>query len=83
MTEFGGMAGLGGVLLSPYQADSGLLVVSQVFETFGPVKKPYYFIRVNSPDHMTSLGLTPNTVVYFVAGNLEMTSYVFTEKLMR
>jgi len=54
-----------------------------VFETFGPVKKPYYSIRVNSPDHVTALGLTPNTVLCVVADNLEMTKYVFTDKLMR
>ena len=30
------------VTISVCTADSGLLVVSQVFETFGPVKKPYY-----------------------------------------
>ena len=71
------------VTISVCTADSGLLVVSQVFETFGPVKKPYYSIRVNSPDHVTSLGLTPNTVVYVVAGNLEMTRFVFMKKLMR
>ena len=71
------------VTISVCTAASGLLVASQVFEMFGPVKKPYYSIRVNSPNRVTSLGLTPNTVVYVVAGNLEMTSYVFTEKLMR
>ena len=71
------------VIISVCTADSGLLVVSQVFETFGPMKKPYYSIRVNSPDHVTSLGLTPNTVVYFVTGNLEMTRFIFTKKLVR
>jgi len=51
-----------------------------VFETFGPVKKPYCS---NSPDHVTALGLTPDTVLCVVADNLEMTKYVFTDKLMR
>ena len=63
----------------------GLLSICyfQVFETFGPVKKPYYSIRVNSLDHVTALGLTPDTVLYVVTDNLEMTKYVFTDKLMR
>lgn len=55
----------------------------KVFETFGPVKKPYYSIRVNSPDHVSALGLTAGRVLYIVPGSQEMTKYVFTDKLMR
>jgi len=52
----------------------------QVFEAFSPVKKPYYSVCVNSPDH---LGLTSTQLVLYIVADLEMTKYVFTDKLMR
>ena len=55
----------------------------QVFEIFGPVKKPYYSVRVNSQDHAHTLGLSPGSVLYVVPASVELTHYVFTRELVK
>ena len=56
--------------------------IARVFEIFGPVKTPYYSILVQSSDHANEIGLMPGDTVYVVPGDLDLTSYVFTTKLL-
>ena len=55
----------------------------KVFETFGPVKSPFYSVRVSSVDHAHELGLSVGLEVFAVAGNGEHTKFVFPQELMR
>lgn len=56
--------------------------IAKVFETFGPVKSPFYSILVQSSDEVHQLGLNPGDIVYVVPGDLDLTTYVFTTKLL-
>jgi H/ACA ribonucleoprotein complex non-core subunit NAF1 len=55
----------------------------KVFETFGPVKKPFYSIRINSLDDLPSLGVSLGDTVYVVPADPSLTKYVFPQELMR
>ncbi len=56
--------------------------IARIFETFGPVKTPFYSILVQSKEHASVLGLTTGDTVYVVPGDLSVTMYVFTSKLL-
>ncbi|XP_064393974.1 H/ACA ribonucleoprotein complex non-core subunit NAF1-like [Halichondria panicea] len=56
--------------------------IARIFETFGPVKTPFYSILVQSKEHANRLGLTTGDTVYVVPGDLSLTMYVFTSKLL-
>ena len=56
--------------------------IARVFEIFGPVKTPFYSILVQSSDHANEMGLNPGDTVYVVPGDLDLTNYVFTNKLL-
>lgn len=56
--------------------------VAPIFETFGPVKTPFYSILVDSKEHGSQLGLKTGDTVYVVPGDLNLTVYVFTSKLL-
>ncbi len=56
--------------------------IAHIIETFGPVKTPFYSILVQSKEHANVLGLTTGDTVYVVPGDLSLTMYVFTSKLL-
>ena len=55
----------------------------QVFETFGPVRKPFYSIRINSMDDLQPLGITFGDEVYVIPAHPTLTKYVFPQELMK
>ncbi len=57
--------------------------ISRIFETFGLVKAPFYSILVKSEEHGKKLGLKTGDTVYVVPGDLDLTVYVFTNKLLQ
>ncbi|PVD18766.1 hypothetical protein C0Q70_21318 [Pomacea canaliculata] len=57
--------------------------IGQVFEVFGPVVRPYYSIRFNSPDDIKKKGIQMGMPVYFAPEMPEITHYIFVEQLKR
>ena len=55
----------------------------QVFETFGPVKRPFYSIRINSVDDMSSVGVALGDTVYITPDDPSLTKYVFPQELLK
>ena len=53
----------------------------QLFETFGPVKKPYYSVRLREPSGLCAP--PAGTDVFVILGTSEMTKYVFTDQLLK
>lgn len=53
--------------------------LGKVFDTFGPVKTPFYSIRLSG--HVTKEKLCRGTRVYFVPFNKNITKYIFVEQL--
>lgn len=53
--------------------------LGKVFDTFGPVKHPYYTIRLLAKTDVSKL--SKGTKVFFVPFNKELTKYVFVEQL--
>ena len=56
---------------------------SQVFEPFGPVLKPLYSVRFNSPEEIESRMIKPGMEVYYAPDAPQFTHYVFMEQLRR
>lgn len=62
----------------------GRIPLGQIFETFGPVKSPWYSIRFNS---LAEIGnnklIKTNEAIYFAPQMSNWTKYVFLEELRR
>lgn len=54
-----------------------------MFETFGPVKRPFYSIRINSMDDLPMLGVALGDIVYIIPDNPVLTKYAFPQDLMK
>jgi len=54
--------------------------IGKVFDTFGPVKCPFYSIRMSS---VSLANIKNETIVYFAPYNENLTKYVFTEQLKK
>ena len=54
-----------------------------MFETFGPVKRPFYSIRINSVDDMPSVGVALGDTVYITPDDPSLTKYVFPQELLK
>jgi H/ACA ribonucleoprotein complex non-core subunit NAF1 len=57
--------------------------IAKVFETFGPVRTPFYSIRINSVSDLPSLGITFGDEVYVIPAHPTLTKYVFPQELMK
>ncbi|CAI8021746.1 H/ACA ribonucleoprotein complex non-core subunit NAF1 [Geodia barretti] len=57
--------------------------IAKVFETFGPVRTPFYSIRINSVNDLPSLGITFGDEVYVIPAHPTLTKYVFPQELMK
>ncbi|XP_065063200.1 H/ACA ribonucleoprotein complex non-core subunit NAF1-like [Rhopilema esculentum] len=55
----------------------------KVFDIFGPVKCPFYTVRLSSEEKFASLGLAVGETVYFAPNYLTCTNYVFVEQLKK
>ncbi|XP_077427617.1 uncharacterized protein naf1 isoform X2 [Vanacampus margaritifer] len=53
----------------------------EVFEVFGPVSRPLYIMRFNSPDDLSSKGLTLGLIVYYAPDMKEYTGYILLQQL--
>ncbi|XP_061628027.1 H/ACA ribonucleoprotein complex non-core subunit NAF1 [Phyllopteryx taeniolatus] len=60
---------------------SDRLALGKVFEVFGPVSRPLYVLRFNSPDELSSKGLTLGLVVYYAPDMKEYTGYILLQQL--
>ena len=58
-----------------------LSFVFQVFDTFGPVKTPFYSIRLSGK--IDESKISKGTRVSFVPFNQEITKYIFVEQLKK
>eukprot|EP00731_Ephydatia_muelleri_P004079 Em0002g255a len=56
--------------------------LGEIFETFGPVKNPFYSLLINSEQELGP-SLAPGQLIYVVSNNQSLTSYVFTAELMK
>eukprot|EP00731_Ephydatia_muelleri_P004092 Em0002g268a len=56
--------------------------LGEIFETFGPVKNPFYSLLINSEQELGP-SLAPGQLIYVVPNNQSLTSYVFTAELMK
>ena len=54
----------------------------QIFETFGPVKNPFYSLLTNNEQELAP-SLAPGQLIYVVPNNQTLTRYVFTTELMK
>ncbi|XP_052262450.1 uncharacterized protein LOC127866095 isoform X2 [Dreissena polymorpha] len=94
MKEVGHIKSIVGVLVviqsnentSPLDDDSilfvnGHKVLGQVFEVFGPVKKPWYSVRFNDIDNISHKGLQVGMTVYCAPKEEAFTRYVFLENM--
>jgi H/ACA ribonucleoprotein complex non-core subunit NAF1 len=52
--------------------------LGRLFETFGPVQKPFYSVRVKGVEKMV-----PGMMVYVAVGDPHLTHYVFNENVYR
>ncbi|KAL4240686.1 H/ACA ribonucleoprotein complex non-core subunit naf1 [Mactra antiquata] len=59
----------------------GHKVIGQVFEVFGPVKTPWYSVRFNDVDNITSKGLKVGMPVYYAPREESFTRLVFVDNL--
>ena len=57
--------------------------IAKVFETFGPVRKPFYSIRINSIADMPALGVAIGDTVFVIPDDPTHTKYVFPGELMK
>ncbi|XP_061129878.1 H/ACA ribonucleoprotein complex non-core subunit NAF1-like, partial [Syngnathus typhle] len=62
-----------------FQSDRRAL--GKVFEVFGPVARPLYILRFNSPGDLNSQGLTLGLIVYYAPHVKEYTEYIFLQQL--
>jgi len=75
--------------IPPLDFDSVLFLrdttpLGKIFDVFGPVIKPMYAIRFNSPQDIEKLNVTVDTPVYYVPDySPPITSYVFTEDIKK
>ncbi|XP_077427618.1 H/ACA ribonucleoprotein complex non-core subunit NAF1 isoform X3 [Vanacampus margaritifer] len=60
---------------------SDRLALGKVFEVFGPVSRPLYIMRFNSPDDLSSKGLTLGLIVYYAPDMKEYTGYILLQQL--
>uniref|UniRef100_A0A096M0G8 H/ACA ribonucleoprotein complex non-core subunit NAF1 n=1 Tax=Poecilia formosa TaxID=48698 RepID=A0A096M0G8_POEFO len=60
---------------------SDRVAVGKVFEVFGPVCSPFYVLRFNSSDQISSKGLTEGSTVYFAPALKEYTEYILMQQL--
>lgn len=73
----------------PLDLDSVLFLrdchpLGAIFETFGPVKQPYYAIRFNAPEEVESRKVSIDMAVYFLpCQSPPITSYVFVKDLIK
>lgn len=59
------------------------LPLGAIFETFGPVKQPFYSIRFNSSEEISSRGIQIGFPVYFLPQQTKPTTkYVFVKDLL-
>lgn len=58
-----------------------LLFPLQIFETFGPVKLPYYNVRKCPTTELKDLGISVGDTVFVVPSSDAMTKYVFTDRI--
>ena len=62
------------------------LPLLQVYETFGPVKKPYYQIRFNKEEDIAKHcdgAIVPGAEVFHAPGHPEYTRYIFLSQLYK
>ncbi|XP_054636289.1 H/ACA ribonucleoprotein complex non-core subunit NAF1 [Dunckerocampus dactyliophorus] len=57
------------------------LALGKVFEVFGPVSSPLYVLRFNSPEELSSKGLTLGLTVYYAPDMEEYTGYILIQQL--
>ncbi|XP_019377279.1 PREDICTED: H/ACA ribonucleoprotein complex non-core subunit NAF1, partial [Gavialis gangeticus] len=55
----------------------------KIFEIFGPVSRPFYVLRFNSPEHIKKKGINLKDAVYFAPSVEDFTQYIFAEKLQQ
>ncbi|XP_032234934.2 uncharacterized protein LOC5509974 [Nematostella vectensis] len=55
--------------------------IGRIFETFGPVQKPFYSIRFNSEEHLTNKGVAAGLKVFYVPDDKDCTKFVFVAHL--
>lgn len=53
-----------------------------MFETFGPVKKPYYSIRMQEGNER-DIDNIKDEELFIIPENMEFTKYAFPDNLMR
>lgn len=59
----------------------GHIVLGQVFETFGPVKTPWYSVRFNQLENIKAKGVKEGMPVYCAPREDSFTKFVFTDSL--
>ncbi|XP_031548844.1 H/ACA ribonucleoprotein complex non-core subunit NAF1-like [Actinia tenebrosa] len=57
--------------------------LGKVFETFGPVRNPFYSVRFNTPEDITKMDVKQGMMVFFVPEDLDFTKLVFISQLQR
>ena len=55
--------------------------IGLIFETFGPVEKPYYSIRYNDPNSVHQRQIELNQEVFYAPKETTYTKYVFVQEL--
>lgn len=73
---------LDSVLFARVGESEELAAIGRVFDVIGPVNRPFYCVRYNTREHVTSKGLVTGQQIYF-APKTEHTSFVFLEQLMK